>query len=198
MNEQDVKVEKAIEVLSNGGIVIFPTDTVFGIGCAIDNEEAIKKLFRIRKRPESQATPVLVDTVKMAQDYLLPIPQEVVDTLIEPYLPGALTIVLSCKTHKVLPLVRGGGETIGVRIPNHPIARAIIRGFGKPVLGPSANFHGEKTPYSFEDLDPELVKLVDYVVEGECTIKEASTIIDCSVTPWKILRQGAVTIRMTD
>ncbi|MDP3940837.1 MAG: L-threonylcarbamoyladenylate synthase [bacterium] len=190
------QVRQAVRVLQRGGIIIFPTDTAFGIGCAIDNEEAIKRLFRIRRRPETQAAPVLVDTVKMAQDYLLPIPREVIDKLIEPYWPGALTIVLPCLTEKVPQLVRGGTGTLGVRIPNHPIARAIIQGFGKPILGPSANFHGQKTPYAFEDLDPELVKLVDLVMEGACTIKQASTVIDCSVTPWKILRQDAVIVEL--
>jgi L-threonylcarbamoyladenylate synthase len=89
-------------------------------------------------------------------------------------------------------LVRGGSATLGVRIPNHEIARSIIRGFGKPILGPSANFHGGQTPYTFEDLDPELLKLVDVVVKGMCSVGKASTVIDCSEEPWKVLRQGTV------
>ena len=187
-------IKKAIEVLKQGGIVIFPTDTAFGIGCVIDNENAVKKLFKIRKRPENKATPVLVDTVKMAQDYLQPIPKDVIDRLIEPYWPGGLTIVLPGFAEKVPDLVRGGGKTIGVRIPAHPVIRAIIRGLGKPVLGPSANFAGEKTPYKLSDLNPDLLRLVDYVVEEEAYGKEASTVIDCSVIPWKILREGVVKI----
>ena len=191
MNES---VEKAIKIFKNGGIVIFPTDTAFGIGCLVDNEKAVARLFSIRKRPQTQATPVLIDTVKMAQNYLMPIPREVIDKLIEPYWPGALTIIFPCNTKKVPSLIRGGGETLGVRIPNHPVARAIIRGVGVPILGPSANFHGEKTPYSFDELDQNLVKLVDYVVSGECTIKNASTVVDCSLKPWKVVRKGAVKI----
>lgn len=194
--QMESQIEKAVEVLRQGGIIIFPTDTAFGIGCAIDDEEAIKRLFQIRKRPITQATPVLVDTVKMAQDYLKPIPKDVIDKLIEPYWPGALTIVLQSRIDKVPSLVRGGTTTLGVRIPNHEVSRAIIRGFGKPILGPSANFSGGKTPYSFKDLSSELVKLVDFVVEGECTIMSASTVIDCSVFPWKILRQGAVNLKI--
>ena len=135
-----------------------------------------------------------VDTVTMAQKYLEPIPKQVVDNLIEPYWPGALTIVLKCKTNVVPELVRGKGETLGVRIPNHKIARAIIRGVGEPLLGPSANFAGGQTPFMFEDLDKTLVNLVDYVVPGECTIKKPSTVIDCTVLPWKVLREGAVKI----
>lgn len=196
MDRVEPNISKAVEILKDGGIVIFPTDTAFGIGCVIDNEKAVEKLFNIRKRPESMATPVLVDTVAMAQKYLAPIPQEVIDTLIEPYWPGALTIVLQIRTDVVPPLVRGGGNTLGVRIPNHPIARAIIRGAGKGILGPSANFHGEQTPYSFETLNPNLVKLVDFVVTGSCSVQQPSTVVDCTKKPWKIVRQGAVNINL--
>lgn len=187
-------IAKAVQVLKNGGIVIFPTDTAFGIGCRIDAAAAVKRLFTIRNRPETQATPVLISNLRMAEDFLQPVPQNVVEKLIEPYWPGALTIVLYCKTDKVPSLVRGGREMHGVRIPDHMTTLSIIDGVGVPILGPSANFHGGKTPYRYEDLDPELVKLVDYVVPGECYRKEASTVIDTTVTPWEIIRQGAVEV----
>lgn len=190
------EIERAVKIVNEGGLVIFPTDTAFGIGCRIDNNDAIKRLFTIRKRPETQATPVLVDTVKMAQEFVQHIPKDLIDKLIEPYWPGALTIILPCLTDKVPALVRGGGSTLGVRIPNHKTARAIIQGVGMPILGPSANFHGEATPYSFESVNKEIIKQVDFVVSGECTVKQASTVIDCSKTPWQIIRQGAVTIKL--
>lgn len=187
-------VKKAVQVLQSGGIVIFPTDTAFGVGCRIDDEKAIKRLFAIRKRPETQATPVLVSSLQMAEDYLQQIPQEVTEKVIKSYWPGALTIVLPCKIEKVPELVRGGGNNLGVRMPNHLTALEIITQVGVPILAPSANFHSEQTPYRFEELNPELLKLVDSVVSGECTLKQASTVIDCSVSPWKLLRQGAVNI----
>ncbi len=190
----DQEIKKAVEVLKKGGIVIFPTDTAFGIGCRIDDKKAIERLFKIRERPKNQATPVLADTFRMAQKYLLPVPKDVIDKLIKPYWPGTLTIILPCRTDKVPKLVRGGGATLGIRVPNHSTAQQIIKGVGVPILGPSANFHGEKTPYRFEDLDENLVKLVDYVVFGECFIKQASTVIDCSQNPWKVIRKGAVSI----
>lgn len=194
--EMAEEIRKAIGVLKEGGIVVFPTDTAFGIGCRADDEKAVERLFKIRKRPESQATPVLVDTVKMAQDLLLPISQEVIDKLIELYWPGALTIVLRCKVDKVPSLVRGGSSTLGVRIPNHAILRAIIQGVGVGILGPSANFHGAKTPYKYEDLDQDLIKLVDYVVPGECSVCQASTVIDCAKKPWRVIRQGAIFVEL--
>ncbi|MBI4080324.1 MAG: threonylcarbamoyl-AMP synthase [Candidatus Levybacteria bacterium] len=207
----DNQIKQAVKILQEGGIVIFPTDTAFGIGSKISDTHAIQRLFAMRKRPESKATPVLVDTVKMAQAYLKPISQEVIDMLIEPYWPGALTIVLPCLVEKVPSLVRGNTNTLGVRIPNHPVARRLIRALGEPILGPSANFSGEKTPYEFEDLDKSLLKKVDYVVKGECVIKQparhasralrgvagrASTVIDCTTKPWKVLRKGAIHIQI--
>ncbi|OGH30827.1 MAG: threonylcarbamoyl-AMP synthase [Candidatus Levybacteria bacterium RIFCSPHIGHO2_02_FULL_42_12] len=190
------EIKKAVKILKEGGIVIFPTDTAFGIGCRVDDEKAVDRLFKIRKRPKTQAMPVLVDTVKMAQELLKPIPKEVIDKLIEPYWPGALTIILYCNKVKVPSLVRGGGDTLGVRIPNHPIIRTIIREVGVGILGPSANFHGEKTPFSTKEIDRRLVSLVDFVVQGECAIKQASTVVDCANSPWVIRRKGAIEIEL--
>ena len=82
----------------------------------------------------------------------------------------------------------------GDKITNHETALAIIAGVKTPMLGPSANFHGDATPYAFEDLNGDLIKLVDYVVPGVCQLKQASTVVDCSVHPYKIIRQGAVTL----
>ena len=188
--------EKAITVFKQGGIVIFPTDTAFGIGCRMDNEKAIERLFRIRKRPQSQAVPVLINSIAMAENYLQSFPQEVISKLAKPYWPGALTIVLSCKKDKVFPLIRGFGNNIGVRIPNSPVLMRIIKELGVPILGPSANFHGDKTPYFLKDLNSELVSLADYVLEGECSLRQESTVIDCSKNPWSILRNGALEVKI--
>ena len=188
------QVQETIKILKQGGIVIFPTDTAFGIGCRIDNEKAIEKLFKIRKRPETQAVPVLVSSLKMAEDYLLPISEEVVNKLIKKYWPGALTIVLPCKAEKVPDLVRSGGLTLGVRMPASKILLKIIEAVGVPILGPSANFHGEKTPYKVEDINPKLINLVDYVFPGKTSDDKISTVIDCSKKPWRVLREGAVKI----
>lgn len=190
------QIGQAITILLRGGIVIFPTDTAFGIGCRIDNEKAVKRLFTIRRRPETQATPVLVSSLQMAQAYLQPVPQEVIEKLIKPYWPGALTIVLKSKIDKVPSLVRGGGENLGVRVPDHLTTLALIDGVGVPLLGPSANFHGEATPYEYQNLNEELVKLVDFVVSGECHVKKPSTVIDTTESPWKILRQGQIDLRL--
>lgn len=193
MNDQ---IQKAVEVLKEGGIVIFPTDTAFGIGCRIDNEDSIKRLFKIRNRPINQASPVLVSGLDMALSYLKDVPQDVIEKLINVYWPGALTVVLNCKKDKVPELVRGGGENLGVRMPDLSITLDIIKEINIPILGPSANFHNDKTPYELKDLDKNLIKLVDYVVEGQCKLKMASTVIDCTKKPWEILRKGALEVNI--
>ena len=185
---------RAINTLKSGGIAIFPTDTAFGIGCRIDDERAVERLFKIRKRSETKATPVLVSDLEMAKEYWQRVPWEVEEKLISKYWPGALTIILSCKIEKVPNLVRGGGDTLGSRMPNHKILLDIIKEVDVPILGTSANFAGGQTSYRFEDLDPELMEQVDFVLPGDCSAKQASTVIDCSETPWKILRNGATKI----
>jgi len=188
------EINQAISILKSGGVVIFPTDTAFGIGCRIDDEKAVERLFKIRRRPPIQATPVLVSGIAMAENYFRSPPPEIKKLMAE-YWPGGLTIIYYGQIEKIPSLVRGGGTTIGLRQPDHPITQQIIAGVGVPILGPSANFHGESTPYSTVELNPELVKLVDFVVPGECTFKKASTVIDCTTEPWKIIRPGAVKIK---
>ncbi len=187
------QIQKAIDILKSGGIVIFPTDTAFGIGCRMDDEQAVRRLFKIRRRPKDQAFSALTDSIEMAKQYLMPVNSDVLN-LMKKYWPGALTIILPCRKEKVPDVVRGGKDTLGVRMPDNEIILSIIRGVGVPILGPSANFHGEKTPYRFEDLDPELIKLADYVVFGECAVKQASTVLDCTKTPWRIVREGIVSL----
>lgn len=189
MNE----IEQATNILKNGGIVIFPTDTAFGIGCRMDDEKAIKRLFEIRKRPFKKAVPVLASSIEMVEKYVLEIPIEV-RNLMEQYWPGVLTIVLKANEEKVSSIVCGGGETVGFRIPNYNVVQTIINEVGVPILGPSANFAGEPTPFEFEDLDPKLVSLVDFVLPGQCTMKKPSTVIDCTKEPFEIVRQGEIQI----
>lgn len=189
-------LKKAIEIAKKGGIIIFPTDTAFGIGCRADDEKAVKKLFRIRKRAKDKPVPVLVSDVEMAEKFLEKIPKEVFRKLVKPFWPGALTIILYCNKKKVPSLVRGGGNTLGVRMPDNKLTLDLIKGVGVPILGPSANFSKGKTPFNKSDLDKNLIKLTDFVLSGNTKGEKVSTVIDCSKKPWKVLRKGAVEIKL--
>lgn len=188
-------IEQAMKILKQGGIVVFPSDTTFVISCRMDNRKAVRKLFKIKKRSTNKAVLILVGSLKMAQEYVWPISKDVRKNLIKKFWPGPLTIVLKANFKKVSSLIRGGGTTLGVRIPDHKITKLLIKEVGVPLLAPSANFQGEKTPFRFEDLNPDLISQVDLLLSGNTgSYKKPSTIIDCSVKPWKILRKGAVKI----
>jgi L-threonylcarbamoyladenylate synthase len=198
---------RAVDILNKGGIVIYPTDTAFGIGCRINDRVAVDQLFKLRKRPLTQATPVLVASEDMALSYY-DSPGDIVRRLMRKYWPGALTIIAPCKKNLIYSPIRGGNNTIGLRQPGSETALALIRGAGVPILGPSANFHGDPTPYTFESLDSELTKLVDYVVPaspdagqggpGEGKVGNVSTVVDTTTSPASLVRQGAVTLRPED
>ncbi|HVZ12349.1 MAG TPA: L-threonylcarbamoyladenylate synthase [Patescibacteria group bacterium] len=188
-------LKKAIKVAKEGGIIIFPTDTAFGIGCRIDDDRAVKKLFKIRRRSPEKAVPVLVSSVEMAERFAESINSKAYK-LMKSYWPGGLTIVIPCKKELIPEFVRGGGDTIGVRMPGHTTTIELIRGIGVPILAPSANFSGENTPYTYSDLSPELISIVDFVMSGRCSLKKASTVVDCSTKIPKILRRGAVDVKI--
>lgn len=187
-----LSIGKAVKVLQKGGIIIFPTDTAFGVGCVADNEVSVEKLFRIRQRPRNKPAPVLFSSIEMVEEYVEEVSHSVRTRLFEKYWPGALTVILRAKKYKSSDLVRGTTETIGVRIPNNKTTLKIIEELGKPILGPSANFHGRPTPYTFGSVDKNLVKLADGIVKGVCSIKRESTVVDCTRDKWQIIRQGAV------
>jgi L-threonylcarbamoyladenylate synthase len=189
----DTPVNRAITTFKEGGIVIYPTDTAFGIGCRLDCNNAVDRLFSLRKRPANQPTPVLVSSIAMATEYFDTI-DEHVDELMHKFWPGAVTIVSTCKKEKIYAKVRGGSDTIGLRMPNHTDVLEIIASLGVPILGPSANFHQEATPYVFEELSKELISLVDYVLVGECSVKQASTVVSSIHGETRIIRQGAVIV----
>ncbi len=188
-----MEIDKAVEVLNSGGIVIFPTDTAFGIGCRIDAEAAVKRVFDIKKRDYSKPLLALVNSIQMAMQYV-EIPDDVQGKLLDKYWPGGLTVFLKCNPEVVPGIVRSGTDSLALRLPDHKEIREIINRVGVPILATSANISGEKTPYSIDEVNKELLSKVDFVLNGECTYKIQSTILDCTVIPWKIVREGAVKI----
>ncbi|HEY5600719.1 MAG TPA: L-threonylcarbamoyladenylate synthase [Patescibacteria group bacterium] len=182
--EESEQIEKAAQVLKNGGVVIFPTDTVFGIGCLFDEPEAIVKISKIKNRPVNMKMPILVSD----KDELVKLGCIVNDPaadIIDKYWPGALTLVL--------PATLG---TIGVRMPNHPATLKLLKLAGKPIIGTSANYHSHKPVKNSRDLDPDIVKKVDFVVEGKSTLGKESTVVDCTSSEIRVLREGAVQIKL--
>jgi L-threonylcarbamoyladenylate synthase len=189
-------INRAAQILNRGGgLVIFPTDTAMALGCRIDDEAALKRLGELTGRPRNQPSPVLIGGADDLTRYLKPLPEEVED-LMKRHWPGGLTIVFWCYPRRVPSLVRGGGDTLGVRMPDHPVPRELIKKTGTPLVGTSANRHRLPTPYSNQELDHDLAGGVDLVIPGRCPLRMSSTVVDVTVRPWRILRQGAVKVKI--
>ncbi|MEN3037380.1 MAG: L-threonylcarbamoyladenylate synthase, partial [Candidatus Methanosuratincola petrocarbonis] len=166
---------EAGEVVRGGGIIVFPTDTVYGIGCDPRNAEAVRRLFAAKRR-EKKPMPVLVDSLQSAER-LVEL-GEAGRALAEIFWPGALTIVAPLR--KSLPEeLTGGRQKVGVRIPKHPVAISIIAASGGALVGTSANISGRRAASSVGELDPELLQSVEIVVDaGEAPAGRASTIVE--------------------
>lgn len=188
-------LDEVIKLFKEGKIGVFPTDTAYGIGCRMDYESSVKKVFKVRNRPSEKALIALVDSLEMAKEYVF-VDNDITEKLIKRYWPGGLTIILKCKKEKVLNVVRGGRETLAVRFPDNSVLREIISKIGVPIVAPSANYSGGKTPLKLSDVDPTLLSKVDFKLNGVCTMKGVSTIVDTTVSPWKVVRQGVVDIKM--
>lgn len=180
--------------LKNGKLIIYPTDTVYGVGGIITNEETIKNIYRAKDRSFSSPLIALVSDVSKIEEIAVinESNREKTEKLMKKFWPGGLTIILESK-EMVPPIMISGGKTVGVRMPAHETALKIIESAGGILPTTSANISGEATPCSYKELDEEFKCRVDIVVDGgECPIGTASTIIDMSSENIKILREGAI------
>ena len=189
----DDELEKVVDTLDNGGIVIFPTDTVYGIGCNCFNEEAVKKLYEIKQRASYKPINVLTDCyekIEMIADNINPVERRI----IEKYMPGALTIIVK-KNEKVPDSLTAGLDTIGVRIPNDKIALEILKRIDYPLATTSANISGEKDGVKVEDFINDFDGKVDIIIDGGPTkLQQSSTIVKVEGKEIEIIRQGTAEI----
>jgi L-threonylcarbamoyladenylate synthase len=185
------QIELAVEVLRRGGIVAFPTDTVYGLGADASNEQAIAKIFRVKRRPGNLPLPLLLsdksDITKVAS-----IVPDIARRLADRFLPGGLTLVLS-KGKSVSSAVTAGGDTVAVRVPDHHVPVDIIRRLGAPLVGTSANLSGKPAPTTAEEVRAQLGGEVDLVIDGgRCPGGVESTVVDVSGDAPVLVREGAV------
>lgn len=191
MNNPNI-INKAVKVLKAGGVVIFPTDTVWGIGCSIERPEAIERLYKIKQREQNKPTAVLVGSLGQAKALGKFNAQAL--TLAQKYWPGGLTIIVKAKL--IVPQsILGPNNTIGIRVPNHPLFISIVNNLGCGIIAASANFSDQPAPKKKNELDDKLIKLVDYFIDGESSGLAASTVVDTTQSPIKIIRQGSIKIR---
>ena len=194
-NVDESELNKIKEILNNDGVIIFPTDTVYGIACNCFNEKAIKKVFDIKKRPENKPINVLsnnLDKIKLVSKNI----NEKEKFLIDKYMPGALTIILD-KNEKVSDILTAGLDTIGVRIPKNNISLRILENVSYPLATTSANISGDSAGIKITDFLKEFDGVVDAIIDGgETYLKVASTIVRVeSDNKLKIIREGTLKIK---
>lgn len=182
-------IEEVIECLKNGGVVAFPTDTVYGVGVVYDNEDALNRLKEAKGRPDNKPIPMMI--ASLAQIEQVAYVNDAACALIEAYMPGAFTIILK-KREEVADYVTNGFETIGLRMPEDDFILEMMETIGKPLLVTSANLSGEPTGTTFEEVIAQLDGRIDMIVQGECGCGESSTIVDAVNDTIKVLRQGPI------
>ncbi len=186
-------IATAVAALRAGQLVAFPSETVYGLGADASNPDAVRRIFEAKGRPADH--PVIVHVASAAQmgDWARDIPPSAF-ALAEAFWPGPLTLVLRRRPH-VSDLVTGGQDTVGIRVPSHPVAQALLQAFGGGVAGPSANRFGRISPTTAAHVREELGDRVDIVLEGgESDVGIESTIIDLSGPEPALLRPGMLDI----
>ena len=182
----------AAEALRKGGMVGVPTETVYGLCVNGLDPDAVAALYEIKGRPEVKPLSLMVAGSSAIDEYCLDVPRAAY-TLADAFWPGPLTIVLRADTALIPAIVRAGGETVGLRCPDHPLTLALLKKAALPLAGPSANPSGQPSPKTAEDVLGYFNGRIDAVIDGgACGFGRESTIIDLSRTPYRILRQGAL------
>ena len=186
------EITRAAEVLKSGGLVAFPTETVYGLGADASNPEAVKKIYAAKGRPRNHPLIVHLARTEQVNEWASSVPPSA-RLLAERYWPGPLTLIVKRAAH-VSELVTGGQDTIALRVPSHAVAHALLDAFGGGVAAPSANRYGRVSATTAEHVRSELGFAVDCVLDGGASdVGIESTIVDCSGDTPALLRPGHIT-----
>ena len=185
------EVKKAVGILAKGGLIAVPTDTLYGLAASAYNERAVERLYRTKGRPPTMALPILLADPADVSEVTDSMP-DLAWRLAESFFPGPLTMVL-LRGKSVPGFVSAGQQTIGVRVPDHWVPRAIVRELGEPITGTSANRTGSAAPSTATAVRAELEGEVDLIIDdGPSSAEAPSTVVDLSGPTATILRAGAI------
>lgn len=188
-NPRDLK--KVIEILNNGGVIIFPTDTIYAMGCRMDNKKAIERMTKIsHKKPEKIHFSLICNDLSTISEYTAPIDKSVF-RLMKSHLPGAFTFILKANNH-VAKLFSSNKKTIGIRVPDNAIAQEIIKELNCPLAVTTIHHDDVILEYMTdpEEIHEKFEHLVDCVIDGGSGGNVPSTIIDCSGDEIEVVRYG--------
>ena len=187
-----IAANTTLEIIRSGGVVAVPTDTVYGIACAVENPDAIKQLYVIKERDALKAIPVLVGTHHQAEDLAADF-SKTANKLAERFWPGALTIIV--EKNPVLPAELTIFQTVGLRRPNYAWLLELMQACG-PLAATSANISGAPSPATAEEVLAQLDGRVELVIDGgRCEGGIPSTVVDCSQSQINILREGGISAK---
>ena len=197
IKEKDINIRNVVNILSAGGLIIYPTETVYGIGASVVDKTAIKKLNKYKKRPAGKPYSIIVSDIIMAKKYVTLNPTA--ENIYKTFLPGPVTVVSNGK-HKVASGVESETGTLGIRIPSYKLVTDIVHRFGYPITATSANASYKKRPYSITDILSNISdnqkRLIDLIIDaGTLPKNEPSTVIDTTNDEAAILRQGSIYIK---
>jgi len=196
LTEQDrERISQAVHTLTAGGTVAFPTETVYGLGADVTNIAAVRKIYQIKQRPESHPLIVHIADTAYLRDWVKEVPEAALK-LAEKYWPGPLTLVLK-KNRRVPDIVTGSQNTVGIRVPSHPMALLLLRKLGrdKALAAPSANSFGRISPTTAAHVHKDLGTAVDMILDGgPCIVGLESTIVSFVDEHPKILRPGSISL----
>jgi L-threonylcarbamoyladenylate synthase len=186
-----LQVDRAIEILKNGGIVAFPTDTVYGLGGDVFNVQAVERIYQLKQRSRHLPLPVLLADLAQLADIVASVP-EIARYFMKRFWPGGLTLVLPKKD--TLPdIITAGSNKVAVRIPDHAVPVSLIRGLGAPIIGTSANISDKPSPVTADEVDQQLGSQVDLIIDmGRCPGGLESTVVDVTDEIPVILRRGVI------
>ncbi|MBU3143150.1 L-threonylcarbamoyladenylate synthase [Clostridium sp. CF012] len=187
-------IDEAGLVIAEGGLVVFPTETVYGLGANALDEIAVEKIFKAKGRP--QDNPLIVHVSDFNIDPLVKEIPHIAREIMNKYWPGPITLIFS-KSDLIPSITSAGLNTVGIRMPSNIIAKKLIEAAGTPIAAPSANISGRPSPTEVESCIEDLSGKIDYILGGDKSkVGLESTIVDCTCTPLCILRPGAITIEM--
>ena len=185
------QIDKGVSILKQGGIVAYPTDTVYGLGACAGLPQAVERVYAVKERPRNMPLPLLLADVSQITEIAEPVPP-IAWSLVHSFLPGALTLVLP-KSSSVPDIITTGGTTIAVRIPAHPVPIALVKGLGAPLVGTSANLSGRPSPLTAAEVYSQLGDSVDLIIDGgRCPGGKESTVVDVTGKTPVILREGVI------
>ena len=186
-----LQVDRAIEILKDGGIVAFPTDTVYGLGGDVFNRKAAEKIYKVKQRPRDLPLPVLLADREQLPAVVDSVP-EIAKFLMRRFWPGGLTLVMS-KRASLPDIITAGSDKVAVRIPNHVVPLALIHGLGAPIIGTSANISDKPSPVTAEEVEQQLGSQADLIIDmGRCPGGIESTMVDVTGETPTVLRHGMI------